>query len=437
MNNVATCQAAATYPQEDHVTLEHHTNFIWGNHSHYGNRFDFNHRRKMNYDDDDGLRRPYPFDVPSAIRTPDYWSRSGATNCYDPSVTLVNASEVFYAYNYPNAYSSNTGDERSSSVNIFLIMDTAGDVYMIMTIDAANDGSGGYLQLDMDATGGIGMTFDPVKFMGPPHDHLLNGDSTDSRDGYTAQTATMEHPYQSSWALYQNASLSFGWDACCNDGMIFGPFPRTQWSLNMKVVTQETRGIEDIRVGTYDSDKNDVGYLSIPIKRATATYGGIQLDGMDCTDYCQRYQDCSECGRQESCQFAPQNGGCVSAAAYVYDFGCPRPQFRPLTKLLTRNDAAFFASATSTTMTRRRSCELRWTASTCRVHATRSTVSRWLSTTPPCRLSKRWRTFIRASTTGTPSSTYPTWSTTRITTCTRLSVSSRAPSAVTTAHRSR
>jgi len=220
-------------------------------------------------------------------------------------------------------------------------MDTAGDVYMIMTIDAANDGSGGYLQLDMDATGGIGMTFDPVKFMGPPHDHLLNGDSTDSRDGYTAQTATMEHPYQSSWALYQNASLSFGWDACCNDGMIFGPFPRTQWSLNMKVVTQETRGIEDIRVGTYDSDKNDVGYLSIPIKRATATYGGIQLDGMDCTDYCQRYQDCSECGRQESCQFAPQNGGCVSAAAYVYDFGCPRPQFRPLTKLLTRNDAAF------------------------------------------------------------------------------------------------
>jgi len=77
-----------------------------------------------------------------------------------------------------------------------------------------------------------------VKFMGPPADHLSNGGS-DARDGYT-----MSGTGSSSWELFNNGSLSFGWDACCSDGMIFGPFPTLEWSLNMKVVTKETRGLE-------------------------------------------------------------------------------------------------------------------------------------------------------------------------------------------------
>jgi len=338
----------------DHITYHHHTTFPWG--ANPGSTFatdahNFGYpgtygldgnlgRRKLNYEDDDGLFRFYPHPIDSTIRTPDYWSRTGATNCNDPTVMLVNGSEAFYAYNYPNAYSSNTGDENSGSVVAFLIVDSSGDVYMIMTIDAAHDGSGGFLQLDMDATGMVGHFWDPVKFMGPPRDQFTNG-GYDRRDGYDASA----NYGTTSWSMYNNGSVSFAWDACCSDGMIFGPFPKKEWSLNMKVVTKETRGLDDFRIGTYDADKNDIGYLTIPIKKATTAWGGVQLDGMDCTTYCQRYNDCSECGKDPACQFAPNNGGCVAAAAYVYDFGCPRPAFPLITMFLTRGDEAYIREA--------------------------------------------------------------------------------------------
>jgi len=287
--------------------------------------------------DDDGLKRNMPHPSMSTIYSPDFWSRTGATDCADPTALPVNGSEAFYAYNYPNAFSSNTGEEQSNAVTTFLILDSVGDAYLIMTIDAAHDGSGGWLQLDMDATGTVGHSFDPVKFMGSPRDTLTNGGS-DSRDGYTREWAVGPNP---SWGTYSNGSISFGWDACCNDGMIFGPFPTTAWSLNMKVVTRETRGLDDFRIGTFDADKNDVGYLTLPIKKATTGWGGVQIDGMDCTSYCQRYTDCGVCGRDVACKFAPNNGGCISAAAYVYDLGCPRPAFPPLTRLMQRWEDAF------------------------------------------------------------------------------------------------
>merc|ERR1711988_783737 len=154
----------------------------------------------------------------------------------------------------------------------------------------------------------------------------------------------------SSWSTYSNGSISFGWDSCCSDGMIFGPFPTTDWSLNMKVVTKETRGLEDLRVGTYDAQKNDIGYLTIPIKKATTAWGGVQLDGMDCTTYCQRYTDCGQCSKDTACQFAPNNGGCVAAAAYVYDFGCAQPAFPLLTKFMTRSDPTFIPEAGSNSL---------------------------------------------------------------------------------------
>jgi len=67
---------------------------------------------------------------------------------------------------------------------------------------------------------------------------------------------------------------------------------------------------------------------------------------MDCTTYCQRYTDCSECSKDSACQFSSRNGGCVAAAAYVYDFGCPRPVFPLITKLITRGEQAFNREAT-------------------------------------------------------------------------------------------
>jgi len=177
----------------------------------------------------------------------------------------------------------------------------------------------------MDGTG-VYAGVDPVKLM------PLGG--TDERD-----------TYNNTWAEAGTASVSFGWDAFDNDGMVIGPFPKTEWSLNTAVITRETRGLDEFCIGTYDSNKNDIGCITLGIKKATDRWGGVQWEALDCTTYCQRYSDCGECVKDENCQFAPQNGGCVSKGAYIYDFGCPRPAFAPLTKIITRNEAAYYREA--------------------------------------------------------------------------------------------
>ena len=257
------------------------------------------------------------------ILAEDFWSRTGSTRCTDASVAEVGGSAAFYAYNYPQQLSSNTGMERSGYVNAFLILDNAGDVYMIMTIDSATDGTGGYMQVDMDGTGGL-CQGDFVRLMG------TTGASLDERDTYT-----------NTWSAFANASVSFGWDAYSSDGMIVGPFPKNEWSLNMKVITEETRGLDEFCIGTYDVEKNDIGCITLGIKKATSRWGGVQFDALDCTTYCQRHSDCGECVKDINCQFAPQNGGCIAKGAYVYDFGCPRPTFPPLTMMMARGDAPF------------------------------------------------------------------------------------------------
>lgn len=330
--------------------LAYHNDFLWGpspgnsyatNYHSYGPPGILtNNGRRLHGDDDDGLRRPFPHPsnaLDSGIPAVDYWSRFGATQCDDSSIAVTSGAEVFYAYNYPNAFSSNSGLEKSGSVTAVLVVDSNDNVYMIMAIDAAHDGSGGHLALDFATTGAIGHASDPVKFMGPPHDSGPAGvPAGDSRDGYIVNE----------W-LQQRASVSFGWDSCCSDGMIFGPLPATAWSLNMQVNAQDTRGLDDFRVGTYDSGKNAIGYLTLPIKKTTAAFGGVQLDGLDCTDWCQQYnnrgntqQSCSACHKDSACKFAPNNGGCIAAAAYVYDYGCARPAFPLITKLTARGDQA-------------------------------------------------------------------------------------------------
>jgi len=106
-------------------------------------------------------------------------------------------------------------------------------------------------------------------------------------------------------------------------------------------------GLSYFKIGTYSYEKESIGYYSLPIEYAMLTYGGILIEGGTLTDYCQQmyspnaigdftqilsstagpfsnHDICSACVEDASCQYAPNNGGCISIHAYVPDFGCPR-----------------------------------------------------------------------------------------------------------------
>jgi len=62
---------------------------------------------------------------------------------------------------------------------------------------------------------------------------------------------------------------------------------------------------------------------------------------MECTNWCQRYTDCTSCFRDEQCQFSAEHGGCIAADAYIYDFGCTRPANALTTKIMQRGGDAY------------------------------------------------------------------------------------------------
>ena len=227
---------------------------------------------------------------------------------------------VFFAYNYPTAYSSNTGYEASESMVTFLVQGDDCDSYLVVLLDNPATSHGGYAQLELVTTGLTGVDLTPTSFQNDPQyntvaaaDHFdsLEFDGTDS---YTAK-----------WK----------WAAEFNDGGVFGPLPMSgDWSVTMSLVTKETRGLDSFKIGTWDSDKCDMGFITAPIKHSTEKWGGIRFDSMECTEWCQRYSSCSSCAKDDQCQF--YNGQCIAADAYVYDYGCARPSEAPVTKMMQR-----------------------------------------------------------------------------------------------------
>ena len=89
----------------------------------------------------DGCRA---FDSPAPLNegdlipsTPIRWSTAGGSSV-GSCPEMTQAGEWFYAFNYPLKSSSNAGYSDVDSLVIYMIIDDAGNVYMVMSIDEPN-----------------------------------------------------------------------------------------------------------------------------------------------------------------------------------------------------------------------------------------------------------------------------------------------------------
>lgn len=64
----------------------------------------------------------------------------------------MDGGSVFYAYNAPFSSSSNTGFEQQDSDLLYFVADDAGQVSFVLVHDKANDGSGGQVNVAIQAT---------------------------------------------------------------------------------------------------------------------------------------------------------------------------------------------------------------------------------------------------------------------------------------------
>jgi hypothetical protein len=226
----------------------------------------------------------------------------------------------------------------------FMVQDSSCENYILVLVDKAGCGNGGYIDMDF-TTCGLSALADPIAFLNDPHGSNGVRDAADTTT-YNAGDAANDY--------CGNGTIHLQWTGEYNDGFVVGPLPfENTWSVNMKLSTHKQSGetLETFKIGTYDTYRNEVGFISSNIKKSTGNWGGLQYDAMECTDWCQRYYDCETCSKDHQCSWLSvttnhnlkdiNGGGCVSKDAYIYDYGCPTPEFAPITKFMHRTEAAY------------------------------------------------------------------------------------------------
>ena len=69
--------------------------------------------------------------------------------------TNLSAGILFYGWSYPQGWAANTGYYEADAMTVYMIVDSAGQEFLVMTLDAPWSGTGGYLGLDVCTAGSI------------------------------------------------------------------------------------------------------------------------------------------------------------------------------------------------------------------------------------------------------------------------------------------
>jgi hypothetical protein len=253
-----------------------------------------------------------------------HW-KGHATSSENRVIEDENDATQFYAYGPPPGSpgappsSSNSGISSMDSMVIYLISDRADHVYLVTVIDSAEDSTGGKLAMKMHVTGD---TLNSANI-------LLKDDPTDTLNYVTATDGAGD------------AELAWNWNPGETDGMVFGPLPIANWTARFDVDVTKTEGLDLVRLASY-SATGEVSFIGTSISKFGAAYGMGMLESMECNEYCMQYTSCTECVKDERCNFARQQGGCVSKKAYIFDNGCPAPA-KPANRL-------FLTASTATSM---------------------------------------------------------------------------------------
>lgn len=416
------------------------------------------------------------YDTSIGIPHEDTWCTNGdgpdGLNGWRAScVEKLYGAEAYYAYGFPDAWSTNSGAARHESVVVMQVVDTLGEGFLLLLVDKAHDGSGGSLDLCITMKGVSTVSFSAVfqrwitftegqeaiykqnvldwanskvsatseqissvkivrgrnsEYPGlfyitariacfsavqadsiydelaqlnrasasfafgifqtdpttgspiagilslemPTTDPVIFFDDTYSdrlRNNYKYTEST-----DADYILRGQIDAHWEWDACCSDGLIIGPTPATAWSVNIAV--KAYTNLDFFKIGMYNAEKEGVGYYTLPITYATASYGGVLIEGGTLTEYCQTVyaaplfpgvvdpsnvltsftqNQCNACMDDAVCVFAPLNGGCVSIFSYQESYGCPRQRLSPEIALFSRTgEEAYGVHSNSTRVVR-------------------------------------------------------------------------------------
>lgn len=218
-----------------------------------------------------------------------------AQECQDD----IGAGVLFYGWGYPNGWSSNTGYDNEDALTIYFIRDDSGQEYMVMTIDALNDGSGGHLAIDIQSVNlqGLGITIldDPTeqKYMSWIFE---TGSNYSAPQYYNESTGS--------------GALGWIWGPCCTDGLVLGPITNTDWSMTF-VPFDFSATLTTLKFGTWSDEMLQIQWVDFDMEEVRNV--GVRVVSLTCQDFCAPFSLASDCADATGCSWCEYTG-CVPSA---------------------------------------------------------------------------------------------------------------------------
>lgn len=209
----------------------------------------------------------------------------------------VNGGDLFYAYNFPQSATGNTGYLYSHTLGVYFVQDAAGDVYFVTTIGKPNTVRGS-MQLYATSTGLAGGSTRIVR-------------SDDRREAeWNSQSGT--------------GAFQWRWGRCCGDGAVLGPMPSTGFSMTF--TSDAWSNVGTVRLASYSSTTSTLSFESVSTGVAFGSGRGLRVRGFTCEDFCATLQSCGECTASEFCGWCGATSTCMSSSTR-----CPAAYTPPLT----------------------------------------------------------------------------------------------------------
>jgi len=199
------------------------------------------------------------------IPATDTWSNSGPGGSCN---SMVGAS-AFYAFNWPNGASANTGNEENDVLFTYFVKDMNSQTYLVVALDKARNPDAGALTLTMDSP----------KLKGVSATSVLCDDGSECKPGFDKSTG--------------KGSFYWGWGGCCGDGMVFGPLPAKDYCFNFKASSY--RGLSSFGFGGWDEVGDKFDKITFPM---TTFNKGVSVCALAETDFCGQMSTCGECADQ-------------------------------------------------------------------------------------------------------------------------------------------
>ncbi|EDQ89459.1 uncharacterized protein MONBRDRAFT_25119 [Monosiga brevicollis MX1] len=195
-----------------------------------------------------------------------YSTSNGNSGCQE-----VTGGSLFYAYNWPNGASANTGFEEPEKALFYFVQREDSNVSFVLVHDTPGNADGGGVTLELLAPDLAGRELD-----------------WEVRDDYNEV-----YEYDSTTGL---GRIVQNWAVCCTDGAALGPLPPYGYRITFRY--SRILGLNGVRVGNYNASTNSLSMIELDLDDLA---DGIELTTFTCDQICEDKKSCGECASDDLC----------------------------------------------------------------------------------------------------------------------------------------